>query len=244
MSTLGPVTTPPGGGTADLVAELRAQAEAAVTRAAETKEQVAREVVEVREQATAVAAALEAGAQQAADAVSADGQRSAAAILAEAQATAASTIAEAEAKAASIRVNAAEAANDANAALARAEVRRESAAVQADALRLTARREATMHRRQQLDETHQLAHGHLDAASDVVAHLGVTLDGLSTTLSEVGPTTARLRNDLAASSPDPLEPPASTSEPGGAESNGVSDPRPATPFSRPTSDRLRRVRNR
>ena len=163
MGTLDPVTTPLGGGTADLVAELRAQAEAAVIRAAETKDQVAREVVEVRAQADAVAAALDDGARQAADRTTADGERLDATVLAEARAQAASAIAEAEAKAASIRVTAAEAADDAAAALARAEVRRDSAAVQADALRLTARREATMNRRQQLDDIHQVAHGQLDS---------------------------------------------------------------------------------
>ena len=236
------MTTPLGGGTADLVAELRAQAEAAITRAAETKEQVAREVVEVRAQANAVAAALDGGARQAAEAVAAQGERTDATVLAEARAQAASAIAEAEAKAASIRVTAAEAADDAAAALARAEVRRESAAVQADALRLTARREATMDRRQQLDETHQVAHGQLDAASDVVSRLSVTLEDLSKTLTEIGPTTARLHADLDASTS------AGTAEPADADAGGPSSASDAseTQLNRPTgpAERLRRVRHR
>lgn len=249
------MTTPLGGGTADLVAELRAQAEAAITRAAETKEQVAREVVEVRAQANAVAAALDGGARQAAEAVTAQGEQTDATVVAEARAQAASAIAEAEAKAASIRVTAAEAADDAAAALARAEVRRESAAVQADALRLTARREATMDRRQQLDETNQVAHGQVDAASDVVSRLSVTLEDLSKTLTEIGPTTARLHADLDAvgraaesdadssATGEEAEESESDSDSGSdSESDGV----PPTSFSRPqtAADRLRRVRHR
>ena len=184
---LGGVTTPFGGGTADLVAELRAQAEAAVVRAAETAEQVAREVVEVREQADAVAAALEAGARQAAEAATADGR---------AEATPSSPRPAPPRPPRSPRPRPRPPASgspppayadDAQAALARAEVRRESAAVQADALRLTARREATMHRRQQLDDTHQVGNGQLDAVSDVVARLGVTLESLSQSIAEVPP---------------------------------------------------------
>jgi hypothetical protein len=202
--SLGRVTTSPGGGTADLVAELRAQAEAAAVRATETAEQVAREVVEVREQAEAVAAALEAGARHAAEAAAAESAQADDALVNEARAAAAAVIAEAEAKAASIRVTAAAAADDAKAALARAEVRKESAAVQADALRLTARREAAMHRRQQLEETHQVGNGQLDAVSDVVSRLGVTLENLSSSLSEVGPASSRLHAEIPA--PDDIAP--------------------------------------
>jgi hypothetical protein len=199
VSNLDPVTTSPGGGTADLVAELRAQAEAAVARAAETKEQVAREVVEVRAQATAVAAAVEAGARQTADAAIAAAAEEDVVTIADARAQAASAIAEAEAKAASIRVAAAEGADEAAAALARAEVRRESAAVQADALRLTARREAAMERRQQLDEAREVADGRLDAASDMVARMGVALEDLSSVLSGIAPASAQLRAETAGS---------------------------------------------
>ena len=245
MGTLDPVTTPLGGGTADLVAELRAQAEAAVVRAADTKEQVSREVLEVREQANAVAAALDAGAREAAEAVIADSLQADDAILAEAHASAASAVAEAEAQAASIRVAAAEAADDAAAALARAEVRRESAAVQADALRLTARREASMHRRQQLDETHRLAHGHLDSTSDVVARLGVTLEDLSKTLGEIAPVTAGLHADLDASTSAGTAEPADQAD---ADAGGPSSASDAsqTQLNRPTgpAERLRRVRHR
>ncbi|MDZ5620309.1 hypothetical protein [Nocardioides bizhenqiangii] len=242
------MTTPLGGGTADLVAELRAQAEAAVARAAETKEQVAREVVEVREQARAVAAALEAGARQSAETIISDGEQSDAAALADARAAAASAIAEAEAQAASIRVTAAEAADDAAAALARAEVRRESAAVQADALRATARREAALHRRQQLDEIHQTAHGHLDATSDVVSGLCVALDDLSTTLSGIPSTNAGLRADLDSSSRAGTDPAPEASAAPDADTTGT-DPANGVPprhFGRPggAADRLRRVRNR
>ena len=245
MGTLDPVTTPLGGGTADLVAELRAQAEAAVVRAADTKEQVSCEVLEVREQAKAVAAALDAGARETAEAVIADGKQADDAILAEAHATAASAIADAEAQAASIRVTAAEAADDAAAALARAEVRRESAAVQADALRLTARREASMHRRQQLDETHRLAHGHLDSASDVVARLGVTLEDLSTTLGEIAPITASLHADLDVSTSAGSAEPAGPADADAGGSSSASDAS-RTQLNRPTgpAERLRRVRNR
>lgn len=192
---LGRVTTPPGGGTADLVAELRQQAEAAVARAAETSEQVSREVVDVRRQAEAVAAALEEGARQAAEQAEADRRRADDAVLEEARASAASIIAEAEAQAASIRVSAAAAADDARAALARAEVRRESAAVQADALRLTARREAAMHRRRELEETRTAGDAHIDAVSDVASRLAVTLDSLAGAVADVAPETARLRAD-------------------------------------------------
>ncbi|RHW25541.1 hypothetical protein D0Z08_18720 [Nocardioides immobilis] len=115
------MTTSSGGGTAELVAELRAQAQAAVDRAAETKEQVALEVVEVRQQADAVAAALEAGARQTAATMAADGQRSDEVVISQARATAAAAIAEAEAQAASIRVTAAAFADESSAALARAE---------------------------------------------------------------------------------------------------------------------------
>lgn len=217
-------------------------------RAAETKDQVAREVVEVRAQADAVAAALDDGARQAADRTTADGERLDATVLAEARAQAASAIAEAEAKAASIRVTAAEAADDAAAALARAEVRRDSAAVQADALRLTARREATMNRRQQLDDIHQVAHGQLDSASDLVSRLGVTLEDLSATLTEIGPVTARLHADIDASN-QATGTDADSSSSGGPGDDSDSDSEsdlPATSFSRhqTAGDRLRRVRHR
>ena len=216
-----------------------------MARAEETKEQVAREVVEVREQAAAVAAALEASARQAAELVTAEGERADAAALAEAQAQAAAAIAEAEAKSASVRVAAAEAADDANAALARAEVRRESAAVQADALRLTARREATMHRRQQLDETHQVANGRLDSASDLVVRLGVALEDLSTALSDLSPRTAEVRAGLEASDTsdapgdDTATPPEAAKRAG---TNGSGSDVPHAPIG--AAERLRRVRHR
>ncbi len=246
VGTLAPVTTPLGGGTADLVAELRAQAEAAVTRAAETKDQVAREVVEVRAQADAVAAALEGGARQAAEAVTAEAARTDVTVLAEARAQAASAIAEAEAKAASIRVSAAEAADDATAALARAEVRHDSAAVQADALRLTTRRGATMDRRHRLDETHQVAHGQLNAASDVVSRLGVTLEDLSKALTEIGPATARLHADLDASSRAAETDADSSSARESADDSDSESDVPPTLLNRhqTAADRLRRVRHR
>jgi len=236
------VSTPLGGGTGALVAELREQAEAAVTRAAETAAQVAREVVEVREQADAVAAALEAGARQSAEAATADAQRADEAVIAGARSTAAAAIAEAEAKSASIRVTAAAFADDATAALARAEVRRESAAVQADALRLTTRREATMHRRQQLDETHHHAHAQLDAVSDAVSRLGVSLQDLSKSIADLTPALARLRAEQAA-----LDIAGGTSEPSGAgDVSPATEGHSTSPFARATaaSERLRRVRNR
>ncbi len=192
------MTTPSGGGTADLVAELRAQAEAARARAAETNEQVAREVVEVLEQAKAVAGALEAAARGSAELASAESQRSDDSLIAEARAAAAAKIAEAEATAASIRVTAAESAEEATAALARAEVRRESAAVQADALRLTARREAGIQRRQLLEETHDAAHASIDGVSGTIARLGGTLEDLGNALKDLPPATTRLRAELAA----------------------------------------------
>jgi len=241
------VTTPSGnsgGGTADLVAELRAQAQAAVGRAAETKEQVGREVVEVRRQADAVAAAVEAGARQSAETMAADAQRSDDVVVSQARAAAAAAIAEAEAQAASIRVTAAAVADESSAALARAEVRHESAAVQADALRLTARREASLHRRQQLEETHHLAHEQLDGVSDTISRLGVTLEDLAKALADLPPTTARLRAEITAL------------EPADAAQGSATDPAPATDkaagpagenlFDPPgsMSERLRRVRNR
>ncbi len=203
------MTTSSGGGTAELVAELRAQAEAARARAVETKVQVAREVVEVLEQAKAVSDALATGARESAEHATAESRRTDEALIADARAEAASTIAAAEAKAAGIRVTAAESGDESSAALARAEVRRESAAVQADALRLTARREAGIHRRQLLEETHDAAHSSLDSVSDMIARLGVTLEDMGQTLTEIPPSTARLRAELAA--PD---------------QTGVSDPSP------------------
>lgn len=195
-----------GGSTAELVAELRAQADAAVVRAAETKEQVAREVGEVKQQAESVARALQASAQQSADQVLVEGGRRDEALVTEARANAAAMIADAEAKAAGIRVAAAELADDANAVLARAEVRHESAAIQADALRLTARREAALHRRQLLDETSDVAHRRIDAVSDVVARLGSTLDGLTRTLVDLAPASAKLHSELGAPEADAAEP--------------------------------------
>ena len=177
-----------------------------------------------------------------ADAAAAEAQRADDAIIGEARAAAAATIAEAEAKAASIRVTAAAYADDAQAALARAEVRRESAAVQADALRLTARREATMHRRQQLDDTHQAGNDQLDAVSDVVARLGVTLESLSQSISEVSPASAQLHAEIptpeqaTAEAARVLRPPASTdaSRASAATRHGATT----------ASELLRRVRNR
>lgn len=248
MGTLGSVTTPSGpsgGGTADLVAELRAQAQAAVARAADTKEQVTREVVEVRQQAEAVADALEAGARQAAETMAADGQRSDDVVISQARATAAAAIAESEAQAASIRVTAAASADEASAALARAEVRHESAAVQADALRLTARREASLHRRQQLEETDHLAHEQLDGVSDTISRLGVTLEDLARALADLPPTTTRLRAGITAVEPAgaPVQEPAADPAPAKDEAAG---PAGRNLFDPPgsMSERLRRVRNR
>lgn len=237
---LGAVTSPLGGGTADLVAELRAQAEAAVVRAAETAEQVAREVVEVRQQAGAVATALEEGARHAAEAAEAEARRASEAIIAEARATSAAAIAEAEAKAASIRVTAAAHADEAQAALARAEVRRESASVQADALRLTARREATLHRRQQLDDTHQVGNEQLDAVSDAVARLGVTLELLSQSIAEMSPVSARLHTEIPTSEQVAVSAHPGQSS-GSADAAGASE---ATRQSATASELLRRVRHR
>lgn len=208
--------TTPSGGTADLVAELRAQAQAAVARAVETREQVAREINEVRDQATAVAAALESGARQSAELLTAESQRSNEAIIGEARSMAAAAIAEAEAQAASIRVTATAAGDEADAALARAEVRHESAAVQADALRLTARREATIHRRRQLEDTHHAAHTRLDGVSDTISRLGVTLEDLGQALADLSPVTTRLRADIA--TPPPGFPPEREEPAGDAES--------------------------
>lgn len=237
MSNLGSVTTPSGGGTADLVAELRAQAQAAVERAVETKVQVGREVVEVRQQADAVAAALDAGARQTAETMAAEAQRADDVVISQARATAAAAIAEAEAQAASIRVTAAATADEATASLARAEVRHESAAVQADALRLTARREASLHRRQQLEETRHLAHEQLDGVSDTISRLGVTLEDLAKALADLPPTTTRLRAEITAPEPaGDLTP--TTDDAAGTAGGNLFDP-PAS-----MAERLRRVRHR
>ena len=99
-----------------------------------------------------------------------------------------------------------------------------------------------MHRRQQLDETHRLAHGHLDSTSDVVARLGVTLEDLSKTLGEIAPVTAGLHAELDASTS------AGTAEPADADAGGPSSASDAseTQLNRPTgpAERLRRVRHR
>lgn len=234
------MTTSDGGGTADLVAELRAQAEAAVVRAAETKEQVGREVIEVRQQAEAVAAALEDGARLAAETAEAEVRRADEAAIAQAQARAAATIAEAEAQAASARVGAAALADEAAAALARAEVRRESAAVQADALRLTARRESTLHRRQQLEETSRVGNGQIDAVSDVIARVGSTLDPLAKSLSEISSVAARLHTEIATA-----DHAAATDDSPDQPGETTGDTSTVTPFARPSAaERLRRVRHR
>lgn len=234
------MTESDGGGTADLVAELRAQAEAAVVRAAETKTQVGREVVEVREQAEAVAAALKEGARQAAEIAEAESRRADEAAIAQAQARAAATIAEAEAQAASTRVGAAAVADEASAALARAEVRRESAAVQADALRLTARRESTLHRRQQLEEVNRVGNGQIDAVSDVIARVGSTLDALARSLSEMSPVAARLHSEIATA-----DQAAATDDSPDGPGKSTGDTSTVTPFARPSAaERLRRVRHR
>ncbi|RHW25540.1 hypothetical protein D0Z08_18715 [Nocardioides immobilis] len=112
---------------------------------------------------------------------------------------------------------------------------------------MTARREASLHRRQQLEETHHLAHGQLDSVSDTISRLGVTLEDLAKALTDLPPTTARLRADITApEQAGTATPSQETAADAAPTTDDASMPAPGNLFDPPgtMADRLRRVRHR
>lgn len=169
-----------------LLAELRDQAAAAATRAAETVLRVETEISEVRDQALAVAAALASDTRSVSD-ITVDGDRAAETILVDARERADAIQAEAAARAAAIRADATAVADDAAAALALAQSRQRTAARQAQTLRVGASEGAAAHRAEQLAQLREEAETRVDAALAVAARLGLTLDTLSASLDGAAP---------------------------------------------------------